>query len=142
MKVNTDLILKRIEEIEESINKLKNYTSVSKEEFLKDKKNVDATKYQIIRAFEASFSICNHLCAKVLRKSPATYSECFELLAENKIIPNNLGKKFANIAKFRNIIIHLYWEVDDNEVYRNVKNGYKDFQIFVKEIKKFIERNG
>jgi uncharacterized protein YutE (UPF0331/DUF86 family) len=142
MKVNRDLILKRIEEIEESIFKLKNYIKVSKEEFIKDKKNVDATKYQVIRAFEASFSICNHICAKVLRKSPSTYSECFELLAENKIISDNLGKKFSNLAKFRNIIIHLYWEVDDNEVYRNVKNGYKDFQAFVEEIKKFIEENG
>ncbi len=52
-------------------------------------------------------------------------SECFELLSESNIIPKSLAKRFIKLAKFRNLLIHIYWEVDDKEVYKNVKENTK-----------------
>ncbi len=66
MRVNKDLILKRIEEIEDSVNFLKKYIHVPETEFIKERKTIDATKYLVIKAFEAASSICNQLCSKII----------------------------------------------------------------------------
>ncbi|MBA7515273.1 hypothetical protein ES705_07312 [subsurface metagenome] len=46
-----------------------------------------------------------------LRK-PATYRETFEILEEERIISEELANELSDLAGFRNVLVHIYWERD------------------------------
>ncbi len=42
------------------------------------------------------------------------------------------------MTRFRNRIIHLYWDIDDKLVFKIIKENCDDFQEFKIQIKNFI----
>ena len=42
------------------------------------------------------------------------------------------------MAKFRNLIVHLYWKVDNKEVYNILKNNLDDFDANQKVLREYL----
>ncbi|MHA1616334.1 MAG: HepT-like ribonuclease domain-containing protein [Candidatus Njordarchaeales archaeon] len=38
----------------------------------------------------------------------------------------------------RNLLVHRYWEINDEKVYETVKEGFKDFIAFVEIVERLI----
>lgn len=43
------------------------------------------------------------------------------------------------MAGLRNLLVHLYWEVDDKMVYDSLSAELADFEMFIFHVMKFIE---
>jgi len=70
-------------------------------------------------------------------KTPEDDIDSFRILADNKIIREELFKKLKEAKGMRNILAHQYAEVDDKIVYDSIKNELeKDVNRFIKEVKK------
>ena len=67
-------------------------------------------------------------------EKPGSRMEQISLLYNNKIISESLASKLEDMAKFRNILVHEYGEIDHAKVYKNFLSKIEDFQIFKKEI--------
>lgn len=80
--------------------------------------NREKIKYQFIIAVEACIDICQHISARLFAQVPDTYAQCFDVLKENNVITSELAARMSTLAKFRNILVHLYWKVDDERVVR------------------------
>lgn len=118
-----------ISEIMNALKVLKEYSNLSKEEFLNSPLIVRDTKYCFIIASQASIDICYHLTAKLLKKVPKDYSNCFELLKELKVFNQKTLRNLAIMAKFRNLLVHHYVKVDDSKVYEKLSeiNCFEEF---------------
>ncbi|MGB9750195.1 MAG: type VII toxin-antitoxin system HepT family RNase toxin [Caldisericia bacterium] len=138
MNIDYERIKKRVSEIEEAINEINKLISINEIEFWRDNRNISAIKYYLLIAIEAVGAICVHIIAKSLGKSSSSFGECFDILKENKIISDELSLRLKRMVKFRNKLIHKYWDIDDKLVYEYVKFDIKDFYEFIKEIKKLL----
>lgn len=137
MNLDIEKIKKRISEIEESINEINKIVSINEYEFWKDKRNITSVKYYLLEAIEAVGGICVHIVAKKFGKGVNSLSECINILEEEEILDKELSSRLKKMIKFRNKLIHKYWEIDDKLVYEYAKNETDDFTDFIKEIKKF-----
>jgi len=45
------------------------------------------------------------------------------------------------MKSFRNILAHKYGEINDEQAFESIKEGLKDFEIFINEIEKFLKKN-
>jgi len=133
-EINEIVIRERLKHVREGLENLKKFLKVSEKEFLKDKKLIGAVKYEIIKTFEAISSICSHIIVKRFKIRVSSYAECFEILKEKEILSETLSENLSKMAKFRNLIIHMYQKVDDKKVYEILKNGIKDIEEYVKVI--------
>jgi len=138
--IDRDLVLRRLLELEEAISELEEVSRLGKERFLADPYVRDAAKYRLITAIEAAISVCNHIVAR-LRKPPSTYSECFLSLGEMGIIESELAERLAVMAKFRNMLVHLYWKISDERVYDIISGDLGDLREFVREVAAYAERS-
>ncbi|MBC7195513.1 MAG: DUF86 domain-containing protein [Caldisericia bacterium] len=138
MNLDYERIKKRISDIEEAINEIKRLTTLNEEEFWRDNRNISTIKYNLLIAIEAVGSICVHIIAKLLGKSTSSFGECIDILKENNIISDELCLRLKKLVKFRNRLIHKYWEIDNKLVYEYSKVDIKDFYDFINEIKKLI----
>lgn len=72
-------------------------------------------------------------------KKPESNQEIISILFNNKIISEDLASRLDGIVGFRNILVHEYEEIDKKIVYRYLIEKIDDFEIFKKEILKYIK---
>ncbi|MDP2767088.1 MAG: DUF86 domain-containing protein [Candidatus Methanoperedens sp.] len=136
MEINRRLIKRKAAEIKNAIEGLKSVASAGKGAFLSNPTTIDASKYRLLVAIEAAFSICNHIAARLGKKIPESYSDCFIILWEEGFVPKELSDRLARMAKFRNMLVHLYWEIDDAKVFEIIEKDSKDLYEFIETMNK------
>lgn len=92
-----------------------------------------------MQAIEGVGSVCVHIVAKKFNKGVSSFGECFEILEEEKFLNNDLAERLKKMVKFRNILVHQYWEVDDESVLEYARRDLQDFREFMKTAKKSME---
>lgn len=136
MEVDKDRLLSLIGEIEQALSILREYGEADKESLIGNLKSLGSVKYYLIVAIEGCVDICNHIVAKESIGVPESYSDCFKILKNNEIISDVLSKELSNLAKFRNLLVHLYWKVDDEKVYELLQMKLDDIGRFIQQISK------
>lgn len=137
-KFNIDRIRQIIGEINFALNKLEKCSALSEDEFLSDFDKLDSGKYNLIVAIEGAIDICNHIVARMGGRAPCDYADCFAILAELDILPVEFVERLKKMAKFRNLLVHLYWQVDNRRVYQFLKKDIQDLKDYLKSIEKII----
>ena len=140
-KINTERIKQFAGEIREALSILRGYILKGKEEILKDRTTLGSTKYNLIVAIQGCIDICNHIVAKKGGRAPQDYGDCFQLMAELAILEKDLSDRLVQMAKFQNLLIHLYWEVDNERVYQILVKNLDDIDQFLEAIGKFLKRD-
>ena len=134
MNLNPELIRTRCQEIEESLGRLEKIKAVKKEDFLKDRDLQDIACYRLLVAIEATLGLCYHVSAKQLKKVPEEYAECFAILSDARIIPKDLSENLQRMARFRNLLVHMYWKLDYPAVYDLIQHHLVDLRRFSEAI--------
>lgn len=118
----------------EAIGLLNRYKVQSDNEILSNPEKLGNIKYQFIVAIEACIDICNHITSKHYSQAPESYAHCFTILGEQELISNDLASRMADLAKFRNVLVHLYWKVDNSRVVQILKNELGSIDEYLKTI--------
>jgi uncharacterized protein YutE (UPF0331/DUF86 family) len=50
-----------------------------------------------------------------------------------------LGKQLIEMVKFRNLLVHLYWKVENEKLYDYLKNNLGDFEAFKSAIRNYLK---
>ena len=81
----------------------------------------------------AIVDIAQHIVAEKLDKTPESYSESIRALAEAGILEAKFADSFSRVAKLRNVLVHLYDNIDIDFLYSLTP-------AFVSDVKKFLEQ--
>jgi len=138
MKLNTEIVRTRCQEIAESIQRLNEIKRQGKDRFVQDQDLQDIACYRLLVAIEAALNLCYHIAAKQLKVVPDEYAACFQLLQEAKIIPSQLSENLQKMARFRNLLVHMYWRLDYEQVFATLQNDLKDLSRFSKIVADLI----
>jgi uncharacterized protein YutE (UPF0331/DUF86 family) len=141
MELNREMIRKRFEDIREALDRLERIRALSKEEFLGNQDIQDIACYRLLVAIEAAIHICFHISAQGLHRVPDSYAECFQILAEEGLISFELSQNLQKMARFRNLLIHVYWAVDYETVYEILHTGLDDLRLFMKAVTESLLEN-
>lgn len=82
--------------------------------------------------------MCNHIISRNGFRVPEDYGDTFIVMAEEGALDLEFSQELRNMAKFRNRLVHLYWEVDDHQVYEILQNRLGDFKKFLNSIATFL----
>ena len=103
-------------------------------EFLADADKVGSAKYHFVVAIECCIDIANHIIASGKLRVPRNTADSFVVLVEAGICPAELESPLKAMARFRNRLVHLYWDVDDHLVAEYLTNSLVDFDRFAAAI--------
>jgi len=130
MTLNPDLVRTRCAEIEESVGRLERLRALSREQFLADQDSLDIACYRLLVAIEAALALCFHVSAKRLRRVPEEYAECFGILRDAGILTADLAGHLQQMARFRNLLVHMYWKIDYGQVFEMLRDNLGDLRAF------------
>jgi uncharacterized protein YutE (UPF0331/DUF86 family) len=130
MTLDADVVRGRCEEIEQSLRRLASIREAGREAFLADADARDIACYRLLVAIEAALALCYHVSARRLRSVPEDYAGCFETLATGGVIPEDLSTRLQQMARFRNVLVHVYWTLDYGRVFDVVEHDLDDLRLF------------
>jgi len=134
-----DKIIRLVSELRKSLKRLKDLKELSRENFLNDPDKVGSAKYHFIVAIESCIDICNHIISKNGYRVPEDYADTFKVMGEVGAFNNTCVEDLRNMVKFRNRLVHLYWEVEDSIIYDILQTRLQDFKKFLNSIALFLE---
>jgi len=102
---------------------------------------IASAKYFLIVSIEAAIDMCNHLISKNRFRVPEDYADTFKVMEEAGVISGEFVERLREMAKFRNRLVHIYWEVDDEVVYEILREDIQDIINFVDILMKFLSKN-
>jgi len=130
MSLNPDLIRARCAEIDASLARLEEFQRLSREQFLSNQDALDVACYRLLIAIEAALALCFHVSAKRLHQVPEEYAGCFSTLEHAGLIPADLSSRLQQMARFRNLLVHVYWKIDYGQVYEVITTRLEDLRVF------------
>lgn len=139
MLVKPEVIENRIKKLQGYLEKLTELKHIEKKDFISDFRNSNSAKYLLQVSIECCLDIANHIIASEKFRSPDDYADSFRVLNEQKIVPDSLIDRLIEMAKFRNRIVHVYWEVDEDLIYDIMQNYLNDFELFIQSILKVLD---
>lgn len=119
--IGRDRITSYVSEIKSALETLKSYATLKKHVFLQSPIIVRGTKYCFIIAVQAAIDMYYHLAAKLVKKAPSDYANCFELLGETGRFGKESLRCMADMAKFRNQLVYHYIKASDERVFDKLK---------------------
>jgi len=88
---------------------------------------------------ETCADIANHIISDAGMRVPTGYSDTFKVLFENNFMDKELFLIMEKMAKFRNIIVHQYEEVDAEIVITILKKHLPDFERFKETVLAYLK---
>ncbi len=121
------------------MEKLENLRGISREEFLENPQAQDAAMYNLIIGIEAVVDIGNYFLADKFNQAADTYEDVIKGLGEKGIIPIKFAQESEGMAGFRNVLVHLYEDVNLDTVYYNLQKAPDAFRHFAEHFVEFVK---
>jgi len=133
MALNPDRVTRLAGELLRALGRLKELAALPQERFLADPDKVGSAKYHFVVASEAAIDLANHAIAQRRLRAPEDYADTFRVLGEAGWFDAEFTDALVKMARFRNRLVHLYWDVDDREVHRLLNERLGDLERFLAE---------
>jgi uncharacterized protein YutE (UPF0331/DUF86 family) len=114
-------------------------SDISLDAFRENRERQYAVLHALQLAIEASIEIGTHICSADALGIPGSYAETFDLLEQSGVVKQLLAAKLRAMARFRNRIVHFYWEIDLDEIYRILNEHLCDLEEFLAAIERYLE---
>ena len=129
-------INEKIEDIENYLDELKEIAPKKLEGYKKDTIKKAACKRYAEKIIEALEDLAFLMINIKKLNYPEEEYEIFDILEKNEIISQNLKKRLKDAKGMRNRIAHQYGQIDDEIVYRAVKDELnEDANEFIKSVR-------
>lgn len=135
-------VLSMLNNLRDSRNKLERLAEFSETDFLADFTRVESAKHLLQVSVEACLDIAHHIVADEGFRTPQDSYDTFVVLNEEKILPDDFLPVLRQMTSFRNRVVHLYWEVDDQVVFQTVQQNLGDMDRFAQLISDYLARGG
>ncbi len=140
MAFDVEIIQARITVIEANLAKLEQIPQADLAEFRADFRNIEATKHLLQTAIEAMIDICSHCVARLRLQAPENGAQLLQTLADAGRLPSEHIPAYTQMIRFRNLVVHLYTNVDDNQIYDILQHHLDDFRRFIADAWRMVQR--
>ena len=126
--------------MENALRQLEDLSLLPYEAFSSDPHKIGSAKYHLIVAIEGAIDLCNHIISKNRYRTPEDYADTFQVMAEHGIFDVEFTLNLRQMARYRNRLVHLYWEVDPRELHTILQSQLGDIRKFIDVFGQFINQ--
>ncbi len=136
--VDKALVLRKLAELEEYLEQIKEYTTVSAEQYSKEWRTQRIVERTLQMVIESCADIAGHIISDRGYRVPTSYADTFRVLYEKDVLTKDLFETMEKISKFRNIIVHHYDRIAPEIVVNILGKDLGDFLAFKNVIIKLL----
>lgn len=137
--VDRTLILRKLSNLEAYLVQIQEYQNISLDAYMNDWKTQRIIERTLQMMVETCSDIAGHIIADEKYRVPTGYADTFQVLAENRFFNETLADSLSKMAKFRNVVVHDYDQVDGEIVIGILRRRLSDFELFKDAVVAFLK---
>lgn len=138
--LDKERILAKIDELDTYLNELTQIIPAAFEEYKQiEKKRACERLLQL--CIECVIDVCRLFVSGLRLGLPSEENDLFDKMLKKKILSKEMNSLLKEMRGFRNILVHEYAAVDDELVFKTMKEKLDDFRKFKKEVLDFARSN-
>jgi len=138
MAPDSEIVRDRVHRVRRYLKDLDGFSRISEEDFLQNTERQYTVLHALQLAIEASVETAMHICSADGLGVPSTYAESFDYLERERIVDPSLGGDLRAMARFRNLVVHAYADVDIARVYEILTTRLEDFSRYLLAIEEYL----
>ncbi len=99
---------------------------------------MDAAQHRLVVAVQAVADTAAHIAVCEGFGPPESYGAAVRSLSAGGILPDDLAERLARAVGLRNVLVHLYLEVDPQRVIRAIE-ARDDFRRFISHVWEWLD---
>jgi len=120
--------------LKEYVQVLRELAKVPQQQFLASPDKIGNAKYHFVIAIECGIDIANHIIASENYRFPRDNADSFAVLGEQGVLDPAFAGRLGEMARFRNRLVHVYWDVDDRRVFSYLQGSLGDLEEFAQTV--------
>jgi uncharacterized protein YutE (UPF0331/DUF86 family) len=141
MALSDEVIRQRLQLLESYVQHLRGYRARTREEVCNDMSLTWAIEHGLQLSIQCIIDVCHYLVADLMLGVPATSQEAIKLLSDAGIFPATFAHTLVQMARFRNLLVHVYAQIDIERVYDHLQNHLDDFGQFAQHVLQFLAQD-
>lgn len=143
-KITQQKILEKIQRLDEYLNYLLKLQKEIKneKEFLSDFHFYGLVERYLQLSCQTLIDALDLIIIEEGIEKPEDHQEAISLLYNRSIISEILATRIQGISGFRNILVHEYGKIDRKKVYQYFSQRLDEFNLFKKEILRWLKDKG
>ncbi|CAN5767834.1 DUF86 domain-containing protein [soil metagenome] len=129
-----------LDRIAEETTHLRRLAAIDRGQLLSDHDRLHAAKYGLVVAVEAAVDAGRHVIASEGLGAPDSFSDVFALLGKAGILADDIAGAMGRAARFRNLLVHQYAEVDNEQVVDVLASRLDDLDGFRVQLAQAVSR--
>ncbi|MFQ5399997.1 MAG: DUF86 domain-containing protein [Anaerolineae bacterium] len=130
MVLRRDSVTARIKELDAILQELSRYTALTEDDLAGDLSQRWIIERGLIAAATLILDVADHILVGEFGLHPTTYESSLAGLWEKGVITEPLYQQLKGLGSFRNVLVHLYQDVDPRQVWENYRKGMVVFPLF------------
>lgn len=126
-------LLPRLKELEENLRILYEFKSLPFDEIRMNRKLLWGLRYGMLESLQIVIDIACAVVSFFNLGNPKSYGQCIEILGQQGYLDPELTQRLVKAVGLRNILVHEYFSVNDELVYRSL-NDLKDIEEFSAQV--------
>jgi uncharacterized protein YutE (UPF0331/DUF86 family)/predicted nucleotidyltransferase len=136
--VDQDRIIDFLRLISANLRDLHEKARTPKEVYIQTRDMQAVVERRLQTAIESCLNIGNHMIARLGLRAPQDYAEVFRILGEEQILPPELATQMMDMARLRNLLVHIYWETDQARLFDSLPARLATIEGFVERLAQWI----
>lgn len=136
---NIDKIVLRLDKLRGFVGDLKKYQGTSIEKLESDLGTSAVVERLLELACESVLDIARLVVTDQRLPIPENSRGYILALEKAGVLDKEFAEEFSKIAGFRNILVHMYLDIDYGQVADKINNKLGDFERFSQEVARFYE---
>ena len=133
-----DLVAKKLARIVTCLHELRTLASLDR--LRADVREERFVEHTLQIAIQSALDVASHIASDQRLGEPETNRALFQLLARADVISPDHARRLAEMAGFRNVLVHGYDDVQIQIVEDVVRNHLGDLDEFVAAVKRHLDR--
>ena len=138
--MRNDIIVAKLEEIEENLEIISNHLPTDLEGFLNLGLIRDGIYKRLEYSIELVLDILAIINADLKLGIPNGETSVIDNIEKNKILEKKIVEKIRKMKSFRNILVNKYGKINDELVFELLKEDLEDFVIICDSIVEFLRK--
>lgn len=129
--------LARLQQLERLIDQLERVRARGEAAYLADEDLRMMSERRLELAIQICIDIGAHLVSELSAPPPSDYAGIFRSLATGGHLEPGLGQRLSAAARQRNLLIHLYLDIDDRRIFASLRH-LDDLRAFAAVVQRMI----
>lgn len=137
--INPISINRKLKSLMKNLDALKNFETVTLEDYLNNYEMQLAAERSLELIIQASLDITRYLLKRIHQVNPKKNAEVFLVAGQYGLLTPELGVLLSEFGKFRNVLVHLYEDLDPNKVFSTIRETLAIYPSYARQITEYID---